>query len=145
MVLNAIDLEAFEENYQSAKGFHNRAKQFLHEGQSSSVIFNVAAVAIERYLVALCDLHGAEPRNHNYICLMDAVEKIIDVPLELNKEIRSLDLIFGICSLENYYHGSPNESDSNRALSICNEVQKLFNQIRSSSKRAKVKNNQKEF
>ncbi|MBP2630499.1 MAG: hypothetical protein H6Q70_1127 [Firmicutes bacterium] len=126
MIVNKTDVEAFEENYRNAKGFHRRARQFLSEGQSSSVVFNVAAVALEGYLVALCDLHGAEPRNHNYVCLMETIEKFIDFPPILNQEIRSLDLIFGICSLENYYHGTPASDDVDRVLSMCNEVQKLF-------------------
>jgi hypothetical protein len=88
---NEIDLEAFEANYRGAKMYHYRAEQFLGEGQCSSVVFNVASVALENYLIALCELYGAEPGNHNYICLMDEVETIIDVPPLLNKEIRSLE------------------------------------------------------
>jgi hypothetical protein len=42
--------------------------------------------------------------NHNYTHLMDSVEKIFEVPAELNTEIRSLDEIFDICSIDNYYH-----------------------------------------
>lgn len=125
MIVNKTN-EEFQENYRYAEGFHHRAEQFLREGQSASVVFNVAAVALERYLVALCDLHGAEPRNHNYVCLMETIEKIIDFPPVLNEEIRSLDLIFGICSLENYYHGTPASNDADRVLSMCNEIQKFF-------------------
>lgn len=131
-----IDLEAFEEDYRDAKAYHNRAEEFLRDGQRFSVVFNVASVALERYLLALCDLYGIEPGNHNYTCLMDAVEQIIDVPLALNKEIRSLDLIFGICSLENYYHGTPEPEDMTRVLSICHRIHALFDQERISSVRA---------
>lgn len=138
--INKIDIEAFEVDYRSAKMYHHRAEQFLEEGQCSSVIFNVASVALENYLIALCDLYGEEPRNHNYTCLMDAVETIIDVSEVLNKEIRSLDLLFGICSLENYYHGIPEESDSDRVLAMCNEVKQLFDQTRIAAVREAFKN-----
>lgn len=131
-----IDLAAFEENYRNAIMYHHRAEQFLAEGQCSSVVFNVASVALENYLIALCDLYGIEPGNHNYVCLMDAVETIIDVPPALNEEIRSLDLIFGICSLENYHHGTPEPSDSDRALALCGEVRNLFDPIRLAAVRA---------
>jgi len=139
---NEIDLEVFEKNYQSAKMYHRRAEQFLDEGQCSSVVFNVASVALESYLVALCELYGEEPGNHNYTCLMDTVETIIDVPAALKKEIRSLDLIFGICSIENYYHGNPEQSDTKRVLYMCNEVQSLFDQTRIVTVRAACKNTQ---
>lgn len=68
---------------------------------------------------------------------MNAVETVVEVPQALNKEIRSLDFIFGICSLEDYFHGTPEASDSDRVLSMCNEVQhSLFDQARISSIRA---------
>ena len=135
-----IDLEAFEEHYHSAKMYHRRAVQFLEEGQSASVVFNVGSVALENYLIALCELYGIVPENHNYICLMDEVETIVDVSPVLNKEIRSLDLIFGICSLDNYYHGTPEASDTERVLTMCKEVQNLFDLARMEAVRAVVKN-----
>ncbi len=142
--MNEIDLdvaEAFEEDYRSAQAYDNRAEQFLNEGQSFSVVFNVASVALERYLVALCKLYGVEPRNHNYVCLMEDIEEIVDVPPELNKEIRSLDLIFGICSLENYHHGVPEPTDSQRVIAMCKEIKKLFNPTKMAAMRTAVKNN----
>ncbi len=134
-----VDLEAFEENYRGAKSYHRRALQFLDEGQCHSVVFNVAAVALECYLIALCELYGEEPLNHNYTCLMNTIEGIMDFPPELNEQIRSLDSIFGICSLENYYHGEPEPYDSDRVLSMCGEVEALFDQARISALRAAFK------
>ena len=122
------DLESFESNYSDAKGYNNRAKQFLTEGQRTSLVFNVAAVALERYLVALCYLFCVSPRNHNFTWLMYELENVIDIPPVLNKEIKSMDLIFGICSIDNYHHADPDASDTCRVLSMCTEVQKLFDQ-----------------
>lgn len=128
--INEIDIEAFARDYHDAKMYHYRARQFIEEEQCFSVVFNVASVALERYLVALCGLYGIEPENHNYTCLMDALETIITVPVVLNQEIRSLDSIFGICSLENYHHGAPESTDSERVLTLCNEVYGLFDQTK---------------
>jgi hypothetical protein len=128
--MTEIDFEAFTENYRDAQVYQHRAEQFRHEGQHATVVFDVAAVALERYLIALCELYGRKPRNHNYTCLMDDAEEMIDFPPLLNKEIRSLDLIFGICSLDDYHHGSPETSDADRVRSMCNEVWKLFDQKR---------------
>lgn len=135
-MVNEVDLDAFEQKFRDAKGFHHRAKQFMEEGQSFSVVFNVASVTIENYLIALCELYGVMPGNHNYACLMDAIETIMEVPVLLNDEIRSLDFIFGICSVENYFHGDPEQSDSDRVLSMCNEIYKLFDPVKISSVRA---------
>ncbi|MDF2935772.1 MAG: hypothetical protein K0Q90_1145 [Paenibacillaceae bacterium] len=120
------DYEAFEENYGDAIGYHLRTEQFQRSGQRFSLVFNVGAVALERYLVAMCHLYGMMPLNHNFICLMNAVELVVDFPPELNKEIRSLDFIFGICSLDDYFHGEPTPKDAERVLAMCGQVRQLF-------------------
>lgn len=120
------DYEAFEENYGDAIGYHLRAEQFQTNGQRFSLVFNVGAVALERYLVAMCHLYGVMPLNHNFICLMNAVELVADFPKKLNKEIRDLDFIFGICSLDDYFHGEPTPKDAEQVLALCSEVRKLF-------------------
>ena len=118
----------FEKEYRDSKAYLRRARLFKTAGQDHSVVFNVASLALERYLVALCYLYDMEPYNHNYTCLMDTVEMFMDVPAELNKEIRSLDEIFDICSLDDYYHGDPEPSDMDRVLSMCDAVEGLFDQ-----------------
>jgi hypothetical protein len=52
----------------------------------------------------------------------------MEVPEELNKEIRSLDEIFDICTLDDYFHGDPEVSDMERVLSMCERVEELFDQ-----------------
>jgi hypothetical protein len=137
---NYVDLEAFEMNYRDAKGYHHRAEQFVREGQRASLVFNVASVALERYLIAICELYGTTPSNHNYVNLMRSVEKLVGVPPLLNKNIRSLDFIFGICPIDSYFHGTPEPADSERVLAICNEVQLLFDQLKIESVRSAVEN-----
>ena len=121
-----IDVEAFETDYNDALAYYERAEQFLNGGFRSSLVFNIAAVALERYLVALCDLHGLMPRNHNYICMMLELEQVMEFPKKLVKEIKSLDLIFGICSIDDYRHPNPDPADMDRILVMCKDVQKVF-------------------
>ncbi len=116
----------FEDDYKDAQAYHKRALQFEKEGKPFSLIFNVASVALERYLVAMCELYGEEPINHNFITLMISVDKLISVPKELSREVKSLDKIFGICFLEDYYHGTPLAEDAERTLKMCENVKNLF-------------------
>ena len=131
-----IDFEAFETDYSDANAYYHRALQFLKEGTRFSLVFNIASVALERYLLALCDLYGKEPRNHNYMALMQTVETVIDVPAELSKKIRFLDFIFGICSIDEYRHPDPSEADMDNVLYLCTEVQKLFDTSRITTARS---------
>jgi hypothetical protein len=125
-----IDEEAFAANYADARAYYKRALQFQAIGERPSLVFNVASVALERYLVALCNLYGEEARNHNYIMLMKTVEKLLIVPAELNKRIKAMDWIFGICSIDEFRHPNPDGSDRDNALYLCAEVEKLFDQER---------------
>jgi len=125
-----IDEESFALNYADAEGYYHRALQFQVIKQRPSLVFNIAAVALERYLVALCDLYGEDPRNHNYITLMKTVETVVEVPKELNKRIKAMDWIFGICSIDEYRHPNPDERDMENALVLCVEVQKLIDRER---------------
>jgi hypothetical protein len=133
----------FEEDYCDAKAYHWRALQFLGEGQRASLVFNVASVALERYLVALCELYGMEPMNHNFICLMSAVDKLVPVPHALSKEVKSLDRIFGICFLEDYSHGTPTASDADKTLRLCDEVRQLFDPSKITSIQAMLQQRKK--
>lgn len=133
--------DEFEKEYLDAKAYLRRAKQFHDQGMTHSDVFNVASLALERYLVALCYLYDVEPFNHNYNCLMDSVEKIVNVSAELNTEIRSLDEIFGICSIDNYYHGEPELSDMERVVLMCDTVEGLFDQKKMEEVRGPVTKN----
>lgn len=125
-----IDEEAFALDYADAKAYYHRALQFMQAGERPSLIFNVASVALERYLVAICDLYGAEPKNHNYGILMKEIENYVSVPKDLKIRIKAMDWIFGICSIDEFRHPNPDESDRDNALYLCVEVEKLFDQKR---------------
>lgn len=117
-------------NFRDADGYHARARQFAEEGKPASLIFNVASIAIECYLIALCARYDVMPFNHNYGCLMNATQEAVpSFPDELNQRIRSLDTIFGICSLDNYQHGTPEMNDACKTLAICQQLLQLFEQL----------------
>jgi len=135
--LSELYYEMFEKDFKDAQAFHHRAEQFQQQGQYS-LVFNIGSIALERYLVALCGLYGVSPENHNYDCLMDTVEALIDFPPILNQEIRSLDLLFGICSLDEYHHELPEPSDADRVMAMCAALGKLFDAQRISDMKAEL-------
>lgn len=125
-----IDDEAFLTDYKDGEAYYQCALTFKEQGMRPSLVFNIASVALERYLVAICDLYGEDPRNHNYITLMKTAETVVDIPPELNKRIKAMDWIFGICSIDEYRHPNPDEADMENVLFLCTEVQRLFDQNR---------------
>jgi hypothetical protein len=134
-----IDEESFINNYKDAEAYLRCALQFKEQGVRPSLVFNTASIALERFLVALCDLHGEMPRNHNYITLMKTVELFVKMPQELSRRIKAMDWVFGICSIDDYRHPDPDESDMENALYLCVEVRKVFNPSRVQAVKQAVK------
>jgi hypothetical protein len=124
--INETYLALFQTDYQSAQGYHRRAEKFSQTKRPANLVFNIASMALERYLVALCDLHCVTPENHDYACLMSAVETVMDFPAVLNQDIRSLDDVFGLCSLEVNPHGDPKAADASRILVLCGKVRDIL-------------------
>lgn len=117
--------KSFDEIYNDGKIYHRRSRQFLEE-KLYSVAFNIGSVALEYYLIALCELNEITPMNHNYKSLIDDIESVMEVPQHLSQNIKKLDEVVGICSLEISYQGDPELIDAENVLSICNDVNTLF-------------------
>lgn len=128
--MSLVLFETYEKKLQrcltDARCYHQRAMQFATDGERVSLVFNIAAVAIEAYLIALCARHQIMPFNHDYGSLVTAAEEAVAFTPELKEAILSLDEIFGICSLENYHHGTPLQIDADRTLTICNALSQMF-------------------
>jgi hypothetical protein len=115
--------EGFESAYRDARGYRYRAGRFMAEANPShELVVNVASMAMERYLVAICQLRRRMPHNHNYASLMNTLKGAAAFPEALERGIRALDEIFGICSLDEYHHGTPEPEDAVRLVAMCDEV-----------------------
>lgn len=120
------DDQRFTRCYEHACGYHHRARLLVNQTRSPSLVFNIGAIAVECYLIALCALHGDMPLNHNYRSLLHSIEEHIAVNDNLRQSILSLDAVFGICSVDEYHHGTPNDDDKLRILALCDELDALI-------------------
>jgi hypothetical protein len=119
--------QGFESAYRDAGRYRFRVGKFQAEPDPShELVFNVASLAMESYLVALCQLHRIRPFNHNFVCLTDTLKDAVALPDDVARDIRALDEIFGICSLDEYYHGTPDPEDALRLVALCDKVAALF-------------------
>jgi HEPN domain-containing protein len=90
-----------ENDLRDARGYRRSARHFATRGDAyAPLTYHVASLALERYLVALCHFHCTEPANHNFVALMQTLERHVDFPRELSRQIRALDHRFGLCSLD---------------------------------------------
>ncbi|MFP3154950.1 hypothetical protein LQZ18_11115 [Lachnospiraceae bacterium ZAX-1] len=55
---------------------------------------------------------------------MDTIKPIYR-SCESLEEIRAVDGIFGICSLDNYYHGVPTIENTERMVAMCEQMDEI--------------------
>ncbi|WP_264645801.1 hypothetical protein [Candidatus Symbiopectobacterium sp. NZEC127] len=120
------DEQRFIRCYEHARGYHRRALLLAPQSSSVSLVFNVASLAVECYLIALCALHNIMPMNHNYRSLLTSASEKVTFTSALREDIAALDALFGICSIDDYYHGMPDEQDKARMLSVCEALDALI-------------------
>lgn len=120
------DEQRFTRCYEHARGYHRRALLLAPQSTSVSLVFNVASLAVECYLIALCSLHNIMPLNHNYRSLLTSASEKVTFTPELVEDIAALDALFGICSVDDYYHGTPDQQDKARILSVCETLNSLI-------------------
>lgn len=124
------DEQRFTRCYDHARSYHRRARLLVGQTRSPSLVFNVAAIAVECYLIALCALHGEMPFNHNYRSLLASAEEKTAFSAALRHQILALDAIFGICSVDDYHHGAPDDDDRQRILTVCADLDALIERDR---------------
>ncbi len=121
-----IDVDTLQHTHTAAVNYYNRAIQFRDIGQRHSLVFNMGAVALENYLIALCELNADPPTSHDFVMLVDVLELHMDIPRDISEGIRSLNDIFSMCSVEHYSHKDPELSDAELVLRLCEALNELF-------------------
>jgi len=124
------DPHVFVTAFSEARNYHICALRFDREAWRPSLVFNVAALALERYLIALCGLYGEMPMNHNFRSLVCDTEAVVTIPPALAEDLRGLDRMFGICSLDSFHIEPPTDDDALQTLRMCNDVLALFDRQR---------------
>lgn len=80
------------------------------------IIYNVTAMAIEKYLMGFLMYHSTLAENHTMLDLLDAVERVAGPQPQFAEDFRYLDSFQDICSLEHYRRSEPTWEDIPRIL-----------------------------
>lgn len=120
--------EAFLRSSTDARAYHASACSLHDAGAAASVVFNVASLAAERYLVALCDHHGTPPPGCTLTELVDEVDRLVRLDTELVAQLRAADAFYDICSLETRL-GVPQAAEATGMLSACRRLAGLVEAV----------------
>lgn len=118
-------LSDWEEFYNDGKSFHKRTRMSIGQRQiyTPTLIQNLAAMSIEKYLMAIFMNRGILPRNHTMFDLVEELKQIIPVTPSLEKILLYMDSLQQICSIDNIIITSPKEDDIPDFLAAVDQVE----------------------
>ena len=77
----------------------------------TDIRYNLLAMSLEGYIMAILDYHGTLPDNHTFIDLVTALELVMPVDKNLKGRILKYEGLQTICSVDKYSRLDPSEED----------------------------------
>lgn len=69
---------------------------------SSSLLYNLSAIALEKYVIGVCMLHNQLPENHTLTDLITAVTQLVPIDKVLQTNILQFEDVQMLCSIDDY-------------------------------------------
>jgi HEPN domain-containing protein len=104
--------------YDEGRAFHKTAKGGLRRPEvfTPVIIQNIAAMAIEKYFMAIFTRRGLLPRNHTLGDLLEEAKNFMSLPVELEETLRYMDSLQNICSVVDFKITRPKAGDAPRFI-----------------------------
>jgi HEPN domain-containing protein len=99
-----------------------RAAARRREVFTAEILYNLAAMAIEKYFMALLMAHGDLADNHTMRDLIHSVERHLSLEPEFKERLLFLDGFQEICDLKGYRRTPPGEAELAQILATAAEV-----------------------
>jgi len=103
-------------------GAEKRAGVFTTE-----ILYNIIGMGIEKLIMGFLMSRGDLAENHTMGDLLRALEKHVEVPAALARDLLYLDSFQEICDLATYNRRPPTPAESRRILAIGSELQTFIN------------------
>ncbi|HHB76334.1 MAG TPA: hypothetical protein ENK84_07300 [Desulfobulbus sp.] len=106
----------------TAAGAHKRRKEIF----TAEILYNLVAMAIEKFVMAALMRHGAMPYNHTMVDLVEAMEQNFpDAMKELREPLLELDKYQEICDLDTYTIKPPTMGEIPSMLGLAEQLKSL--------------------
>jgi GAF domain-containing protein len=99
-----------------------RAAVKRREVFTAEILYNLAAMAIEKHCMALLMFHGDLADNHTMRDLIHSLERHLSLEPELKERLLFLDGFQEICDLTSYCRTPPGEAELAQILATAAEV-----------------------
>ncbi len=107
----------------TAVGAHARRRDIF----SAEILYNIIAMAIEKFVMAALMRHGAMPYNHTMGDLVEAMEETFCGAMgEMKEKLLALDKYQEICDLETYTIRPPAMEEIPEMLRLAKQLESLI-------------------
>lgn len=107
-----------EAYHRTALGAKNRRKVF-----NAEIIYNLLAMAIEKYFMAFFEKHNTMPDNHTFTDLINSANRIMPMDTQLVYDLQSLETMQDICPIfEDYQRHEPNDIQLEKLFEVTEGV-----------------------
>jgi len=97
-----------------------RAEVFTPE-----ILYNLTAMAIEKYLMGYLMYHGDLADNHTMADLLQAIKRHVGIGKKFGSDLCFIDSFQEICHLDTYSRKKPTRADLKKILTIGRNVQRF--------------------
>ncbi len=112
-----------EKYMKTAVGAHAKHRKAF----TPEILYNIIAMAIEKFVMAALMHHGALPYNHTMTDLVEAMEETFPSALaDIKDDLLALDKYQEICSLDAFYINPPEMKEIPGMLNLMAKLQLLI-------------------
>jgi len=126
---NIIPIDNWQEYLRDGEQFLRTAQRAHELGKkafSPETLYNLTAMAIEKYIMAFLMQRGDLAENHTMTDLADALERHTDALSELTSRLRFLDSFQDICDAYQSHYASIDNEQIGQIIEIGLEVQRTL-------------------
>ncbi|MDR3182877.1 MAG: hypothetical protein LBT89_08175 [Planctomycetaceae bacterium] len=116
--------------FDEGRGFHKTVRSSVKRPHifTPSIIQNIAAMAIEKYFMAIFMKNGLMPMNHTMTDFIAASKLILTLKAELIETLLYMDNLQQICSFDFFKITPPSEGDVVRFIKAVDDVAEIAEQ-----------------
>lgn len=91
----------------------------------TDIRYNLLAMSLEGYIMAILDYHSTLPENHTFMDLIAGLEMVMPVDQTLKRRILKYEGLQSICAIDKYSRVDPSEEDINDLREAVREIGRM--------------------
>jgi len=126
----AFGLSDWRQYLKDGEGYLTTAQQAAARKKQAftpEILYNLTAMAIEKYIMGFLMSRGDLADNHTMGDLLAAMERHIPLPAELAGDLLFLDSFQEICDLDTYSRRPPTSAEIEKILNIGQQIKEFIN------------------